>query len=82
MRVRDGVDLRTLARKYGLTPAERRVAAQLALGLTVREIAASTGRRESTVRWHVRNLHSKLGVHRQADVVRLVLSATNVGKLE
>ena len=54
----------------------------MALGLTVREIAASTGRRESTVRWHVRNLHSKLGVHRQADVVRLVLSATNVGKLE
>ena len=82
MRDRDGVDLRTLARRYGLTPAERSVAAQLALGLTVREIAASTGRRESTVRWHVRNLHSKLGVHRQADVVRLVLSATNAGKLE
>ena len=74
--MRDGarVGLRNLAREYGLTPAECSVAAQLAQGLTVREIAASTGRRENTVRWHVRNLHAKLGVHRQADVVRLVLS--------
>lgn len=74
--MRDGarVDLKKLSREYGLTPAECSVAAQLAQGLTVREIAASTGRRENTVRWHVRNLHAKLGVHRQADVVRLVLS--------
>lgn len=78
MEDRGGVDLRILARDYGLTPAERSVAAQLAQGLTVRDIAASTGRAENTVRWHVRNLHAKLGVHRQADVVRLVLSTAAV----
>ncbi len=82
MKSRGGVDLGILARDYGLTPAECSVAAQLAEGLTVREIAACTGRSENTVRWHVRNLHSKLGVHRQADVVRLVLSATVVAKQE
>ena len=71
------VDPRNLVEEYGLTPAEGDVAAALAQGRTVSEIAASTGREESTVRWHVKNLHSKLGVHRQADVVRLVLlSAT------
>ena len=59
--------------EYGLTPAEADVAAALAEGCTVSEIAATTGRKESTVRWHVKNLHSKLDVHRQADVVRLVL---------
>lgn len=68
------VDLPTLEDAYDLTGAESRVAALLAEGRTVNEIAASTGRKESTVRWHVKNLHSKLGVHRQADLVRLVLS--------
>ena len=71
---KQSVDTRQVARLYDLTPVESRVAALLAEGRTVSEIAASTGRKESTVRWHVRNLHSKLGVHRQADLVRLVLS--------
>ena len=69
------VDPAPVAAAYDLTCTESRVAASLAEGLTVREIAAATGRRESTVRWHVKNLHSKLGVHRQTDLVRLVLSA-------
>ncbi len=72
------VDARLVAEAYDLTPAESQVAALLAEGRTVSEITASTGRKESTVRWHVRNLHSKLGVHRQTDLVRLVL-ATTVG---
>ena len=72
------VDPRLVAEAYDLTRTESQVAALLAEGRTVGEIMASTGRKESTVRWHVRNLHSKLGVHRQADLVRLVL-ATTVG---
>ncbi|MDE2690938.1 MAG: helix-turn-helix transcriptional regulator [Acidobacteriota bacterium] len=68
------VDPRSLAEAYDLTAAESGVAVLLAEGRTVGEIAESTGRKESTVRWHVRNLHSKLGVHRQSDLVRLVLS--------
>jgi len=69
------VDPAPVAAAYDLTCTESRVAASLAEGSTVSEIAAATGRRESTVRWHVKNLHSKLGVHRQKDLVRLVLSA-------
>ncbi len=72
------VDPRLVAKAYDLTRTESQLAAMLAEGRTVAEIAASTGRKESTVRWHVRNLHSKLGVHRQTDLVRLVL-ATTVG---
>ncbi len=72
------VDPRLVAEAYDLTRTESQVAALLAEGRTVGEIMASTGRKESTVRWHVRNLHSKLGVHRQADLVRLIL-ATTVG---
>ena len=68
------VDARQIARLFDLTPAESRVATLLGYGLSVHEVAASTGRGESTIRWHVKNLHSKLGVHRQADLVRLVQS--------
>ncbi|MDE2690939.1 MAG: helix-turn-helix transcriptional regulator [Acidobacteriota bacterium] len=68
------IDPAPIAVTYDLTETESRVAALLAEGAAVSEIAATTGRKESTVRWHVRNLHSKLGVHRQADLVRLVLS--------
>ncbi|MXX61194.1 MAG: hypothetical protein F4112_07665 [Holophagales bacterium] len=68
------VDTRQVARLYDLTPTESRVAGLLAEGRTVSEIAASMGRGGSTIRWHVKNLHSKLGVHRQADLVRLVLA--------
>ncbi|MCY3929988.1 MAG: helix-turn-helix transcriptional regulator [Acidobacteria bacterium] len=76
------VDTRHLTELYDLTPAESRVAGLLAEGRAVSEIAASTGRKESTVRWHVRNLHSKLGVHRQMDLVRLVLSAAAAAPAE
>lgn len=70
------IDPEVIAAVHGLTRTEAEVAALLAEGRRVSEIVASTGRKESTVRWHVRNLHSKLGVHRQTDLVRLVLSTT------
>lgn len=61
----------------GLTPAEGRVAAALAGGASVRDIAATIHRAESTVRWTIKHIHAKLNVTRQADVVRIVLSATS-----
>ena len=70
-----GVNPGLLATALGLTDAESRVAAWLAGGRTVRDIAAATRRQESSVRSHVKRIHAKLGVSRQADLVRLVLSA-------
>ena len=58
----------------GLTRAEGRVAAALAGGASVREIATATYRTESTVRWTIKRIHAKLGISRQADLVRIVLS--------
>lgn len=63
-----------VAEALGLTPTEGQVAAQLAEARTVREIAAATGRRESTVRWHVSRICNKLGISRQIELVQLVLS--------
>lgn len=61
-----------VAAAFGLTGAESVVAALLAEGYTIRGIAEKTGRGQTTVRWHVRHIFRKLGVSRQADVVRLV----------
>lgn len=62
----------------GLTPMETRVAVMLAEGRNVREIAAATGRRESTIRWHVRNIFGTLGIDRQTELVRRVLTVGGV----
>lgn len=58
----------------GLTGMESRVAVLLAEGMRVREIAAATGRKESTIRTHVKHLLAKHGLSRQAELVRLVRS--------
>ena len=58
----------------GLTPTESLVAALLAEGQSVRDIATMTGRKERTVRWHVEQIFEKRGISRQVDLVREVLS--------
>ena len=63
-----------VASALGLTPSESRVAVSLAEGASVRDIAAATGRQESSIRWHIKRIYRKLGISRQADLVRLVLS--------
>ena len=53
---------------------ESRVAVLLARGMSVRGIAAATGRNESTIRSHVKHMFTKHRLSRQADLVRLVQS--------
>ena len=71
------IDAGRLGAILGLTTAESRIAAMMAEGMTIRDIATVTARRETTVKWHVRHVFSKLGVSRQADLVRLVLSVSD-----
>ena len=74
------VDPDIVAATFRLTPAESRVAAALAEGATVREIAAATSRSESTVRWLLKQIYAKLGISRQAELVRLALWAAGTSK--
>ena len=75
---RPQIDPAFLATTLGLSRAESRVAAALAAGHSVRDIAVTTHRSQAAVRWHLRHLYAKLGLSRQADVVRLVLSTVGV----
>jgi len=72
------VDPELVTKALDLTPAESQVAAMLTEGKTPREVAAATGRKESTIRWHMQNIFIKQGISRQTDMVRLVLPLAGV----
>ena len=59
----------------GLSGLESRMAAMLAEGLKVREIAEVTGWRENHARCLVQQVYRKLGVSGQVDLLRQVLTA-------
>ena len=58
----------------GLSPVEARVSALLAEGMTVRDIAATTGYQEGYVRWLLKQVYKKLGLSGQVALVRMVLA--------
>ena len=70
------IDPALVAQALGLTQVESQVAAWLAQGRSVREIAGALGQTEGAVRWHLHQIYHKHGLARQADLVRLVLAAT------
>ena len=68
------IDPGLVARALGLTLAESRVAAGLAEGKSVQDIAKVTGLTKNTLHWHLKQLYQKLPVSGQVNLVRLVLS--------
>ena len=62
----------------GLTPSEGRVAALLAEGRPVSEIAAATGYQPGYVRWLLKQAYRKQGVSGQVALVRRVLAADSL----
>lgn len=64
-----------LVADHGLTPAEAAVAIEVAKGDGRSAAATRLGLRASTVRTHLMAIFDKLGVHRQAELARLVAAA-------
>ena len=73
------IDPGLVATTLGLTPMESQVAAALAEGKSVRDMAEATGRTQGSIYWHLKQIYQKLPISRQADLVRLVLSITEFG---
>lgn len=61
-----------LQNSYGLTVAETRVATGLACGQTQDELSASLFVSLATIKTHTQHIYQKIGISRQADLVRLV----------
>ena len=76
---RHRVDPGLIATTLGLTPGESQVAAWLAEGRNVDEMAQATGHTRGAIYWHLKQIYQKLHISRQADLVRLVLSVADLG---
>ena len=74
------IDAARVAVTLGLTPSEGRMAALLAEGLNVREIAAATDWSEDYVRWLTKQAYRKLGASGQVELVRQVLAVDALPK--
>ena len=64
-----------LEQLFGLSPAESGMAAALASGATVSEYAARAGVTKETARFRLKQVMAKMGVNRQAELVRTILSS-------
>lgn len=67
--------LRVLSALYGLTPAEARLAKELANGSSLEEIAERYRITKNTVRNQLRAVFNKTGTRRQTEIVRLILNS-------
>ena len=61
-----------------LAGMQSRVAVLLAQGMSVPEVAAEAGRKESTIRSYVKHAFARHGLRRQAELVRLVRSLAGI----
>lgn len=68
------IDPAQLAATLGLTPMQGQIAAGIARGRTVRELAVELGQTEGTVRSHLHSIYYKQDLAGQVALVRLVLS--------
>jgi DNA-binding CsgD family transcriptional regulator len=57
---------------FGLTPAEAQVAARIALGWSLEQVAAELTISRETARRHLKVVFSKTGTHRQGELVALL----------
>jgi DNA-binding CsgD family transcriptional regulator len=73
VRRREAVEARVARERFRFTPAESHVAERLSRGQTVSQIAQELGISIETVRCHLKQAYAKAGVHRQAELVAVML---------
>ena len=64
----------TVAQRYKLTTAEKRVLSAVMDSSGVRSVASALGISEATVKTHLQNIFGKTGARRQIDLVKLVIA--------
>ena len=70
------IDEQLLQSSFGLTLAEANVLRLLAEGVPIGRVATARGSTIGTVRTQISTIMSKTGTHRQADLIRLALTAS------
>ncbi|MCW5697267.1 MAG: helix-turn-helix transcriptional regulator [Bauldia sp.] len=72
----------TVLTRFGLTPAEARLASHVGAGLPISEAAQRLGLTEGSARTIVKRIYAKLGFARQAELVRFVTRLSAIGGSE
>ncbi|MEP9357714.1 hypothetical protein [Sphingomonas sp. KR3-1] len=67
-----------IARRFGLSPAEERLTAEVVDGVPLADAAERLGIQLSTARTRLKTIQSKTGCHRQLDLVRLAMSVPSI----
>jgi DNA-binding CsgD family transcriptional regulator/PAS domain-containing protein len=67
-------DTAVLQQLHGLTPTEARIAASLAAGLSMKDVADAQEMTLNTARWHAKHVFAKTDTAGQSELVRLVLT--------
>ena len=65
-------DIGTVARTFGLTPAETRLLEQLVTGASLADVARAVGIALATAKTHRRHIFAKMGVSRRTELLALV----------
>jgi DNA-binding CsgD family transcriptional regulator len=65
-----------LSATFDLTPAEARLVSRMCAGLTIQQAAKELGVTINTVKGHLKSIFSKTGTNRQADLTRLLITAS------
>lgn len=78
---RTAPDAALLMRAFGLTPAEAEVCRRFAAGETPHEIAVARGVGEASLRQQLKSAMAKLGVGRQAELMRLLRALPGDGHI-
>lgn len=68
-----------VSKLFGLTPTEGNIAAALANGLSVSDVAQQLGIAENTVRAHLRSIFPKIGIKRQTQLVNIIHASFPAG---
>lgn len=68
------IDPTALCRLYDLTPTEARLAAELASGMRLEDVAERQRMNYQTARWHLKHIFLKTSTARQTELVRLLLT--------
>ena len=69
-----------LSRRFGLTAAESKMAAEILIGDGLAAAARRRGISTTTARTHLSSIFEKTGTHRQAELIRLLFNAAD-GKI-
>jgi len=67
-----------VARQFGLSPAEERLAGAVIAGVPLNEAAEQLGIQLSTARTRLKTIQTKTGCHRQLDLVRMAMSVPSI----